>query len=216
MGPNSKFQTIFTLLIFAALLLILLSIVPARVLKTISRDLALTTLLPTRHHLYIVANNKDLRKWSPNFSPSDIFFFFNTAPLLSKAPGLRDIPKNQVILFLRQKNSTSFHGVPQLDWNELRAQRVVFVVNPRWAEHRDVQVTSLPHMFLRWNIVPDYPKGSIPSTGFVAYVYAKKHYHDCRINLVGFTGEGHFSGHGWDYEQQILHSDPEVCHIDKF
>jgi len=176
-----------------------------------------STNITLGNQLYIVANNPKTKEWSPTFTSRDLFYFFNDASLLS-VPGLKNIPKEQVIIFLRQVYSRrSFHGVDQLKRFQERAKNAVFVVNPTVnfsSIPKEVQFASIPHIFIiPSTVVPDYPEDKIPSTGFVAYYYAKRHQPDYRINLVGFTGQG-WNGHNFDYEQHIFHNDTGITLID--
>lgn len=168
-------------------------------------------------NIYIIASNNKVAKWwpLPQFTTKDIFIFFNQATLLN-APNLKQIPKEQIIIFMRQKNGREIYGASRLKLNEERAETAVFVVTPSidfGRISRDVQLTSLYHIFLSWDIVPEYPKGKTPSTGFVAFNYVKTQFQDSRIHLVGFSGKG-WKGHHFQYEQEMLRSDERVHMID--
>jgi hypothetical protein len=71
------------------------------------------------------------------------------------------------------RDQPTFHGVVKLNQTQEGEDKAVFVVKSTSDLDdmvKEVQTTTAPlcHIFLAWDIVvPEYPEGKSPSTGFV-------------------------------------------------
>jgi hypothetical protein len=151
-------------------------------------------------NIYIIANNSEILESTISkidIKNNNVIILCNTI-LSNKYQKINLFPNKYI--FLRSNHLGSYWGMEELiKKDNILYTKIICIDNI--PNKIDILKEKYVNIEIICSYIPEYPKDTSPSTGFIAYNYAKKYLGD-NITLIGFNGKTNTSpgNHNFTYE----------------